>query len=79
MVVQVAHCRGGRVGVGKLCKAEAFGPACFLVVDEAEVEDVSYAAERLDDKLFGPSCQELGFAVCYVHDTWEAKGLEAKR
>jgi hypothetical protein len=42
-----------RTGIGILCEAESLGSAGFPVVNEAEVHDLSGAAEDLDDLFFG--------------------------
>jgi hypothetical protein len=53
VVVEVSDGTGGGLGVRVLGESEAFGTPGFAVVDEAEGDDASRAAEDLADLLFG--------------------------
>lgn len=43
--------RGERTGIRILGKSEAFGPSCFAIVDESEVDNFAGCAEDVADLL----------------------------
>jgi hypothetical protein len=66
VVIQIAHCRSGSVSVCELCEAKAFWSSSLLVVDKAKTENLTNAAQRLDNLLLGDAyCINISVKVAW--------------